>query len=104
MVQRRKLRIAYEWCVRHPATSESGTATWGDAGLPGLSGCDASLNGDGSPAVAAFVAEELGAAMSVSTQVAMSLMADAVDLRHRLPLLHAQVQHLEVAPYKTSGG
>ena len=39
MVQRRKLRIAYEWCVRHPATSESGTATWGDAGLPGLSDC-----------------------------------------------------------------
>ena len=35
MVQRRKLRIAYEWCVRHPATAESGTATWGDAGLPG---------------------------------------------------------------------
>ena len=33
----RKLRIAYEWCVRHPATTESGTATWGDAGLPGLS-------------------------------------------------------------------
>ena len=31
-----KLRIAYEWCVQHPATSESGTATWGDAGLPGL--------------------------------------------------------------------
>ena len=30
-----KLRIAYEWCVRHPATDESGTATWGDAGLPG---------------------------------------------------------------------
>ena len=29
--------IAYQWCVQHPATSETGTATWGDAGLPGLS-------------------------------------------------------------------
>ena len=36
MVQLRKLRIAYEWCVQHPATADSGTATWGDAGVPGL--------------------------------------------------------------------
>ena len=35
-VQREKLRLAYQWCVQHPATSESGTATWGDAGLPGI--------------------------------------------------------------------
>ena len=70
-----KLRIAYEWCVRHPATSDTGAATWGDAGLPGLSDCDASLGGDGTRRCAAFVAEELGAAMGVSTQSAMSLMA-----------------------------
>ena len=31
-----KLQMAYEWCILHPATAESGTATWGDAGLPGL--------------------------------------------------------------------
>ena len=29
-VQLRKLQIAYAWCVQHPATSESGAATWGD--------------------------------------------------------------------------
>jgi len=63
VVQLTKLRIADEWCVRHPATTDAGTATWGDTGLPGLSDCEASLGGDGSPAVAAFVAEELGAAM-----------------------------------------
>ena len=100
-VQCRKLRIAYQWCVAHPVTSDSGTATWGDAGLPGLSDCDASLGGDGSPAVAAFAAEELGAAMGVSTQAAMSLMADALDLRHRLPQLWAEVEAGTVAPYKT---
>ena len=77
----------HQWCVLHPATSETGPATWGDAGLPGLSDCDASLGGDGSPAVAAFVAEPLGAAMGVSTQAAMALMADALDLHHRLPRL-----------------
>ena len=101
MVQRRKLRIAYQWCVRHPATPESGAATWGDAGLPGLSDCDASLGGDGTPGVAPFTAEELGAALGVSTQSAMALMADALDLRHRLPRLWARVESLAVAPWKT---
>ncbi len=100
-VQLEKLRLAYQWCVQHPATARAGTATWGDAGLPGLGDCDASLGGDGSPGVAPFVAEELGAAMGVSTQSAMSLMADALDLRHRLPRLWALVEDLAVAPWKT---
>ncbi len=60
-VQRRE---AASWpttgVVLHPATAETGAATWGDAGLPGLIDCDASLGGDGTPAVAAFAAEELG--------------------------------------------
>ena len=100
-VQLDKLRLAYAWCVRHPATSDTGTATWGDAGLPGLSDCDASLGGDGSPGVAPFVAEELGAALGVPTQAAMGLMADALDLRHRLPRLWALVEAGAVAPWKT---
>ncbi len=100
-VQREKLRLAYQWCVLHPATPESGAATWGDAGLPGLSDCDASLGGDGTPGVAPFVAEELGAALGVSTRSAMALMADALDLRHRLPRLWARVEALAVAPWKT---
>ena len=100
-VQREKLMLAYQWCVRHPATPESGAATWGDAGLPGLSDCDASLGGDGTPGVAPFAAEELGAALGVSTQSAMALMADALDLRHRLPRLWARVESLAVAPWKT---
>ena len=52
-VQLEKLRLAYQWCVQHPATADSGAATWGDAGLPGLGDCDASLGGDGTPGVAA---------------------------------------------------
>src|SRR6187200_1776984 len=96
IVQLEKLRLAYQWCIQHPATSESGTATWGDAGLPGLSDCDASLGGDGTPAVAAFAAEPLGAAMGISTQSAMGLMADALDLRHRFPQLWAKVEAGEV--------
>ena len=100
VVQRRKLRLAHQWCVLHPATRETGPATWGDAGLAGLSDCDASLGGDGAPAVAAFAAEPLGAAMGVSTQAAMALMADALDLRHRLPRLWSLVESLSIAPWK----
>ena len=65
---------------------------------PGCRDCDASLGGDGTPGVAAFVAEELGAAMGISTQSAMALMADALDLRHRLPQLWSKVEAGEVAP------
>ena len=70
-------------------------------GSPGCRDCDASLAGDGTPGVAPFVAEELGAAMGVSTQSAMGLMADALDLRHRFPQLWAKVEACQVAPYKT---
>ena len=90
-VQLEKLRLAYQWGVQHPATRDR-YGDLGDAGLPGLGDCDASLGGDGSPGVAPFVAEELGAAMGVSTQAAMSLTADALDLRHRLPRLWALVE------------
>ncbi len=51
--------------------------------------------------MAPFVAEELGAALGVSTRSAMALMADALDLRHRLPRLWTRVESLAVAPWKT---
>jgi hypothetical protein len=99
-VQREKLQLAHHWCVLHPATPDTGAATWGDTGLPGLSDCDASLAGDGTPGVAAFAAEPLGAALGVSTQSAMALIADTLDLHHRLPRLWHQVQTLAIAPWK----
>ena len=49
-----KLELALQWCVLHPATTESGAAVWGDAGLPGLADCEESLGGDGCPTVAAL--------------------------------------------------
>ena len=99
-VQREKLRLAHQWCVLHPATEESGTTAWGHAGLPGLTDCDLSLGGEGTPAVAAFAAEPFGAALGVSTQSAMGLLADALDLQHRFRLLWARVEALAVAPWK----
>ena len=36
--ERGKLRIAAQWCVVHPATADTGVATWGGASLPGVFG------------------------------------------------------------------
>jgi hypothetical protein len=45
------------------------------------------LGGDGTPEVLEFAAAEFGACMETSYGAARALMADALDLRHRLPEL-----------------
>ncbi len=97
---RGKLRLAHQWCVLHPPTGDSGVAVWGDAGLPGTTGYDEVLGGDGTPLVAAFAPEPFAAALGVSTMSGMQLLADALDLVHRLPLAWAKVQALDVAPWQ----
>ena len=99
--ERRRLRLAAQWCVLHPATEESGFVTWSDTGLPGL--CpdeEAALGGEGTPLVAAFTPEPFAAALGVSTLTGLQLLADALDLQHRLPRLWAAVEALAVAPWK----
>ena len=54
IAERKKLRVAAQWCVLHPATPESGFVTWSDTGLPGLDATDEALGGEGTPLVAAF--------------------------------------------------
>ena len=50
--------------------------------------------------VAAFAPEPFAAALGVSTMSGMQLLADALDLVHRLPLAWAKVQALAVAPWQ----
>jgi hypothetical protein len=95
-----KLELALHWCVLHPATVDTGAAVWGDAGLPGLSGCDEALGGDGCPMVSAFAPEPFAAAMGVPTTVGMQVLADALDLSHRLPRTWARVRALAVPAWK----
>ncbi|QDP97841.1 DUF222 domain-containing protein [Microlunatus elymi] len=45
------------------------------------------LGGEGTPAVTEFCAVELGAALGLSDRQARELIADVLDLRHRLPRL-----------------
>ena len=88
MVELRRLELAVQWCVLHPATAETGVATHNpDTTLPGVLGLDESLGGDGTPAVAAFTPEPFAAAMEMSPAAGAQLLADALDLTHRLPRL-----------------
>ncbi|MGI8702406.1 MAG: DUF222 domain-containing protein, partial [Nocardioidaceae bacterium] len=48
--------------------------------------------GEGTPKVAEFAPAELGAVLGISTMSAGTLIADSLDLRHRLPLLWTRVQ------------
>lgn len=98
--ERGKLRLAAQWCVLHPATADTGVAVWGDAGLPGMRQHDETLGGEGTPLVAAFTPEPFAAALGVSTFAGMQLLADAMDLQHRLPGIWRKVDELAVAPWK----
>jgi hypothetical protein len=96
----RKMELAVQWCVLHPATADTGAAVWGDAGLPGLTECDETLGGEGCPTVSAFAPEPFAAALAVSTMTGMQLLADALDLVHRLPAIWRRVQRLEIPAWK----
>ncbi len=97
---RRKLRLAAHWCVLHPATPDTGTAAWGETGLPGLDGCTDRLGGEGTPDLAAFSPEPFAVALGISPVAGMSLLADALDLVHRLPALWRGVEELRLPGWR----
>lgn len=78
--ENRVLLLACAWADAHP-------------GDPLLSGVDVSmerpvrLGGDGAPDVAEYACAEFGAVQGKSTVAARDLLADALDIRHRLPEL-----------------
>src|SRR6476661_4883817 len=98
--ERGKLRVAAQWCAVHPATADTGVATWGGASLPGVLGVDESLGGAGTPAVSAFAPEPVAASLGISTTAGMRLIADALDLQHRLPRIWHLVETLQVEPWQ----
>jgi Domain of unknown function (DUF222) len=78
----RRLQIAAHWADLHP----------GDAlpqrRLPGTQH-PVRLGGQGTPTVGDLAAAELGCVLRISDGAAAKLIADALDLRHRLPLVRA---------------
>lgn len=93
-----QLRVAYQWAVSHPALDAAETPD--GPSLPGVLTEPETLGGDGTPAVAAFTTEPLAVATGISPAAAGSLIADALDLHHRLPLLWDQVQAQLVPVWK----
>src|SRR6478672_9146619 len=93
------LALAVHWVDLHPATSEHPAATFPTQRAGGLASAlgpsffdRCPLAGVGTPAVAEFAVEELSAALGLSHSAGLSLVAEAVELRYRLPRLWALVQ------------
>ena len=82
------LFAAVTWAEQHPPESIDLAATWtsggGDTGIP--------LAGEGAPLVAEFCLAEFALAIGRSTDSGRALVADAVELKYRLPRHWARVQ------------
>ncbi|MDQ3664126.1 MAG: 13E12 repeat family protein, partial [Actinomycetota bacterium] len=86
------LECAAHWADLHGVVEHAGPS------LPGMQQLTL-LGGVGTPKVAEFAPAELGAELGVTTYAARLLVADALDLRHRLPRLWARVQAGQVKPW-----
>ena len=94
-----RLELAHQWAVLHPATADTGVATPAGPALDVLT-IDESLGGAGTPAVAAFTPEAFAAAIGMSPAAGASLIGDALDLRHRVPLFWKRVVRLQVPAWQ----
>ena len=84
----RQLELAARWADLHPPESIHSAAAFT---MPG-SEHEEPIAGEGCPLVAEFCVAELGASLGMSSTAAKKLIGDALELRHRLPRLWAQVQ------------
>src|SRR5918994_877285 len=87
----RQLALAARWADLHPPESIHHAATFTAGRGIGLE-VEEPIAGEGCPAVAEFCVAELGAVLGISTVSAKRLIGHALELRHRLPRLWAQVQ------------
>ncbi|MGH3412307.1 MAG: hypothetical protein ACRDPH_04410 [Marmoricola sp.] len=88
-----ELRLVADWAHSYPGEAFE-CASWADPHLVDLDeggdGLDR-LGGEGTPPVAQFAVEQLATRLGVSTGSAMHLVASALDLAHRHPVLWHRV-------------
>ncbi len=84
----RRLALVAHWADLHAPTAEQVAVADAARGRARL----APAGSDGTPLVLEHSATELGMLLGTTTQVARSLLRDTLDLRHRHPLLWAEVQ------------
>jgi hypothetical protein len=97
-----KLAAALAWALAHPG-SDGECASWEAQLRLRLARDDCEdrldfLGGEGTPPVAEFAVEQLATRLAVSTGSAMALVADALNLAHRHPILWRRVQDLSCEP------
>jgi hypothetical protein len=91
-----QLDLAARWADLHPPESIHSAAAFT---VPG-SEHEEPIAGDGCPLVAEFCIAELGTVLGISTVAAKKLIGHALELRHRLPRLWAQVQSGRVPAWR----
>ena len=84
------LDVAARWADLHPPESIHTAATFSYGGGLGREH-EEPIAGPGCPLVAEFCIAELGTVLGISTVAAKKLIGHALELRHRLPRLWAQV-------------
>jgi hypothetical protein len=87
------LVLAAHWADLHGTLDE-----FASSALPGAEQL-VRFGGLATPKVAEFAPAELGAVLETSTSAATALVADTLDLRHRLPVLWGRVLAHEVKPW-----
>lgn len=87
----KKLVMAYAWAVRHPEQ----VLDPAEATRPGREKARR-YGGDGTPTVTEFAAAAFAARLGITTWAGAALIADALDLQHRFPVLWERVRRLEV--------
>ena len=90
--------MALEWARLHPCPTNETPAHWGEADLhdEGL----VPLAGPGAPWVAEFAPVHLAAALGITHDAGRQLIADALELAHRLPRLWRRVLAGEVPVWR----
>jgi hypothetical protein len=85
-----QLELAVVWAALHPCGAGETSAYWGGVDLHGET--TIWLSGEGSPTVAEFAPVELAAALGITVEAGHQLLADAVELHHRLPRFMVHVR------------
>ena len=93
IAETRRLQIAAHWADLHSGDSVA------ESRLPGTEH-PVRPGGEGTPTIGDFAAAELGCVLRISEGSAARLIADALDLRHRLPVIWAATQAGQAPTYQ----
>ena len=94
----RVLEAAVHWCAMHPAESVTECPSW--ASMRGFGDQPTGLAGPGAPLVTEFAVIELAAALGKPVDAGRAYLAEALELRYRLPKVWAKVTGHDLPAWK----